>query len=434
MPSIIKFAAAALAVAQASAQTYTSCNPLDKTCPSDKGTTESSLSFDFTQSLDQWTTTAGTVDTTSNGAAFTLAKQGDAPTIETDFYIFFGEISIVMKAAPGTGVVSSLVFESDDLDEIDWEALGGDSTTIETNYFGKGDTTTYDRATWPAVSDPQNDWHTYTVNWQKDATTWSIDGAVVRTLNYADAQSGTRYPQTPMRIRIGIWAGGDPTNGEGTIEWAGGETDYADAPFTMYVKSVEIKNANPAESYTYSDTTGSMDSIELSGASALTQTDSTTSTTATTSTTSTTSTSSKATTSTTSTSSKSTETTTAATTLATTTHSSSASTTKGSSTTSSDSSSVSGSTSSSETTSSSKSASSGSVTPSGSSSSAAGSSSASTGSSTSGSGSSSSGSSSGSGSTAAPSASPTYNAAANVASNYLGPISILALITAFLQL
>lgn len=408
MPSLIKFAAAALAVAQASAQTYTTCNPLEKTCPADKGTTKASQTFDFTQSLDGWTTTAGTVNTGSSGAEFTLAKQGDAPTIETDFYIFFGEVSVTMKAAPGTGVVSSIVFESDDLDEIDWEALGGDSTTIETNYFGKGDTSTYDRDTWPAVSDPQNTWHTYTVNWQKDATTWSIDGAVVRTLNYADAQSGTRYPQTPMRVRIGIWAGGDPTNGEGTIEWAGGETDYSDAPFNMYVKAVTIKNANPAASYTFSDKTGSYDSIKMSGAAALSETDSTTS----------------ATTTSSSSSSKSSETTTGATTLATTTQSSTASTTGAGSTSSSSTSAGSSSKGSSTA------AGSGSASASGS---AAGSSSGTSASGTSASGTS-SGSGSASGSSTAASASPSYNAAVNVASNYLGPLSILALITAFIQL
>ncbi|KAJ5673578.1 hypothetical protein N7507_002705 [Penicillium longicatenatum] len=405
MPSLLKFAAAALAVAQASAQTYTTCNPLEKTCPADKGTTKASQTFDFTKSLDGWTTTAGTIDTGSNGAEFTLAKQGDAPTIETDFYIFFGEVSVTMKAAPGQGVVSSIVFESDDLDEIDWEALGGDSTTIETNYFGKGDTSTYDRDTWPAVSDPQNTWHTYTVNWQKDATTWSIDGAVVRTLNYKDAQSGTRYPQTPMRVRIGVWAGGDPTNGEGTIEWAGGKTDYSQAPFSMYVKEVTIKNANPAESYTYSDKTGSYGSIKLSGAAALSQTDSTTSATST------------------STSSKSTDTTTGATTLATTTQSSTASTTGAGSTTSS--------TSGSSTKGSSTAAGSGSASASGSAA-GSGSASGSSGTSTTGSGSGSSGSASGS-STAA-SSSPSYNAAVNVASNYVGPLSLLALLTAFIQL
>lgn len=127
MPSFLKYAAAALAAAAplVSAQTYTECNPLDKTCPADAGTTESQMSFDFTQSsgLDKWKTTAGTVNTGANGAEFTINQRGDAPTIETDFYIFFGDISITMKAAPGTGIVSSLVFESDDLDEIDWVSL-----------------------------------------------------------------------------------------------------------------------------------------------------------------------------------------------------------------------------------------------------------------------------------------------------------------------
>lgn len=78
---------------------------------------------DFTQgdsALDGWTTTSGNVTTNSKGAVFTINKQGDAPTIQSEFAIFFGELEVKMQAAPGTGIVSSLVFESDDLDEIDW--------------------------------------------------------------------------------------------------------------------------------------------------------------------------------------------------------------------------------------------------------------------------------------------------------------------------
>ncbi|KAH2593767.1 hypothetical protein KXW93_002640 [Aspergillus fumigatus] len=231
------------------AQTYTSCNPTNslKTW---------SLSTDFTQgSSDGWTAISGNVTYGSNGAEFTINKRYDAPTLETNFYIFFGEVEVVMRAANGTGIVSSIVMESDDLDEIDW---------IQTNYFGKGNTTTYDRAIWETVSSPQDEFHTYKVVWTAAAITWYIDGTAVRTLEYADAVDGKNYPQTPMVVKLGIWAGGDPSNSEGTIEWAGGETDYDEVPFTMYVKSVNIINYNPAASYNYTDKTGSYTSIVAS--------------------------------------------------------------------------------------------------------------------------------------------------------------------------
>ncbi|GFG20251.1 probable glycosidase crf1 [Aspergillus udagawae] len=240
------------------AQTYTSCNPTNSL-------KQWSLSTDFTQgSSDKWTAISGNVTYGSNGAEFTINKRYDAPTLETNFYIFFGEVEVVMRAANGTGIVSSIVMESDDLDEIDWECTGTDTTQIETNYFGKGNTTTYDRAIWETVSTPQDEFHSYKVVWTAAAITWYIDGTSVRTLEYADAVDGNNYPQTPMVVKLGIWAGGDPSNGEGTVEWAGGETDYDDVPFTMYVKSVNIINYNPAASYNYTDKTGTYTSIVAS--------------------------------------------------------------------------------------------------------------------------------------------------------------------------
>lgn len=84
----------------------------------------------------------------------------------------------------------------------------------------------------------------------------------MRNLTYAAADAGADFPQTPMRLKLGIWAGGDPTNGQGTIEWAGGESDYADCPYTMYVESVTITNYNPASAYSYEGTSGAFTSIE----------------------------------------------------------------------------------------------------------------------------------------------------------------------------
>lgn len=168
-----------------------------------------------------------------------------------------------MLSAPGQGVVSSIVIQSDNLDEIDWEWIGGNDTHVQTNYFGKGNTTTYDRAIWHEVKTPQALYHNYTTDWQKDKTDFYIDGSIVRTLKYEEANGGKNYPQTPADVRLGIWPGGDPKNSEHTIDWAGGLVDYSKTPFTMCVKSIRVRDAQNATEYHWSDQTGSMESIEI---------------------------------------------------------------------------------------------------------------------------------------------------------------------------
>ncbi|UPX14674.1 Licheninase [Ascochyta rabiei] len=271
LPRCTTWLALLLAVTNTVAQTTTSCNPTEKTCPDDTALSSSTYTHDFTTSGaddNAWNVTAGKVTYTSSGAEFTINKPGDAPTIQSKWYIFFGRVSFFVKAASGTGIVSSAILESDDLDEIDWEWLGGTNyaSTCQSNYFGKGNSSSYDRAAWAAVTSTQTTTHNYTISWTSSATTWYIDQVAVRTLAYADAVSGTNYPQTPMNIRIGIWAGGDSANDPGTIEWAGGETNYGDGPYTMYLEKIEVVNENPGASYSYGDRTGDYTSIQVSDA------------------------------------------------------------------------------------------------------------------------------------------------------------------------
>ncbi|KAF5253870.1 hypothetical protein FOXYS1_14478 [Fusarium oxysporum] len=252
--------------ASVAAQTYSECNPMKKTCDPNKGLASSSYSVDFTKGADDdnWEGTGhGTVKYTSDGAEFTVAKQGDSPTIQSKWYMFFGRMEVHLKAAPGTGIVSSVVLLSDVLDEVDWEWLGGKDGDVQTNYYGKGNDAADTRSATFPVTNAQEEFHNYTIHWTKDSCEWYINGVAVRTLKYADALGGENYPQTPMRVKLGIWAGGDPDNAEGTIEWAGGETDYSGGPYTMTVQKITIENLNPAESYTYSDETGSYKSIEF---------------------------------------------------------------------------------------------------------------------------------------------------------------------------
>lgn len=169
-----------------------------------------------------------------------------------------------MRAATGQGIISSIVLESDDLDEVDWEFLGGNGTHAESNYFGKGNQTTYDRAIYhPVGTDVRDNFHNYTVDWTSEKLDWYIDGVKVRTLPYAAANGGHNYPQTPMTVRIGIWAGGDvDNNAKGVVEWAGGATNFSAVPFTMYVQSAQVNDYSSGKEYEWTDRTGSWQSIK----------------------------------------------------------------------------------------------------------------------------------------------------------------------------
>ncbi|KAL2402970.1 extracellular glycosidase [Exophiala dermatitidis] len=251
------------------AQTFTSCNPMNRTdCPADTALGVANYTIDFRSSIMSdrvWNTTAGKIDYQDDGADFTINRRGDVPTVQTNFYIFFGQVEVIMKAAKGQGIVSSIVLESDLLDEVDWEWIGGNNTHVQSNYFGKGNHTSYDRAVWHPVDNAQDDWHNYTVDWTNEQLEWFIDGKSVRVLKYADANGGSNFPQTPSRLILGAWAGGDPTsNSNGTVEWAGGEVNYDNGPYTMTVQSVRVTDASRGGSqYVYGDKTGSWQSIKV---------------------------------------------------------------------------------------------------------------------------------------------------------------------------
>lgn len=263
--SFATFAVAALyLLVPTTAQTYSSCNPLTESgCPADIALGKSET-FDFTSSASSQFTPSGDPTYGRNGAEFTISQSGDSPLIQSDFYIMFGHVEYTIQAAPGTGIVSSAVMQSDCLDEIDLEWLGGDDTQVQSNYFGKGITTTYNRGAYHSAQNNHDGFHTYSVDWTAAQIVWQVDGVTVRVLTYADAASG-QYPQTPMMIKIGAWAGGDPSNPEGTIAWAGGETDYSDGPFTMYLKSISVTDYSTGTSYSYSGSAGTWQSITSNG-------------------------------------------------------------------------------------------------------------------------------------------------------------------------
>src|SRR5579862_1796186 len=105
----------------------------------------------------------------------------------------------------------------------------------------------------------------YVIDWSADKIDWIIDGTTVRTLTAASV--GAKYPQTPCQVRIGTWCGGCSGSPQGTVQWSGGPTTFPPgSSYVMTIQSLTIENANPADSYTYSDMSGSAASIQKGGA------------------------------------------------------------------------------------------------------------------------------------------------------------------------
>ncbi|KAG6038733.1 hypothetical protein E4U41_003784 [Claviceps citrina] len=258
------FLAAAATMGLVAAQVHSDCNPMERDCPPNPAFgMDHRFLFNATPDSALWETTAGVVQyDASNGASFTIAKQGDSPTLRTKFYFFFGRTEVWLKVSPGRGIISSMMWLSDVLDEVDWEFLGSNKSFATTNFFGKGRQDYKNGGSHP-MSGMQDDFHNYTTLWTKDSIQWFIDGSAVRTLNAKDANNTQNYPQTPMRMSIGIWAGGDPSLPEGTRQWAGGDTDYASGPFTMHLRSAQVTDFSTGKEYTYGDRSGSWESIKI---------------------------------------------------------------------------------------------------------------------------------------------------------------------------
>lgn len=142
---------------------------------------------------------------------------------------------------------------------------------MQTNYFSKGDTSTYDRGAYHPVSNPTGSFHTYSVEWTSKAVNWIVDGQTVRTLTYEQAKGGSAFPQTPMEIKLGTWVAGRKDAPEGTVQWAGGRADFSNGPSLGYYKSVKITDYaggdgptnKDVKEYVWTDKTGDWKSIKV---------------------------------------------------------------------------------------------------------------------------------------------------------------------------
>lgn len=192
-----------------------------------------------------------------------------APTLQSKGAIFFGRLEVELQAAPGKGVITSAVLLSDDLDEIDLEAVGSDNAHMQSNTFSRGDQSKHDLLGLLPVADLTGASHKYTVDWTTERIEFYVDGTLHRTLRRSDIPD--RYPESPMRVKIGAWVGGYEGGDPGTTNWAGGIADFSNGPASSYFKSVTVTDyagGNAAtdkdvKEYSYGDRSGSSKSIRI---------------------------------------------------------------------------------------------------------------------------------------------------------------------------
>lgn len=115
-------------------------------------------------------------------------------------FFSYGLFEVRMKAARGSGVVSSFfVTSKEPRDEIDIEILGRDPTKMQTNYWrdGVGGNETFI----PLGFDASAAFHTYGIRWSSHSIQWYVDGVKVHEEN------GNRgpLPERRGRMAMNLW-------------------------------------------------------------------------------------------------------------------------------------------------------------------------------------------------------------------------------------
>lgn len=73
--------------------------------------------------------------TNSEGVLLTMPKESAGTVLASTVYMWYGNVRARMKTSRGAGVVSAFILLSDVKDEIDFEFIGVDLETAQTNFY-----------------------------------------------------------------------------------------------------------------------------------------------------------------------------------------------------------------------------------------------------------------------------------------------------------
>ncbi|KAK5165729.1 putative glycosidase CRH2 [Saxophila tyrrhenica] len=240
---------------------------------------ESNTAYLGDASEKNWVSSGVPVAYNDEAVLLTMAPDTVGTLLMSTHYVWYGKMSATMTTSQGQGVVTAFIMMSDVKDEIDFEFVGVDLESAQSNYYWQG-VTDYDNGKALTTSNTVSEAHTYTIDWQPDYISWAIDGKVGRTVQKKDTYNSTdnkyHFPQTPSRVQLSLWPAGLPSNGNGTITWAGGLIDWdsqymQNGYYYAQVKEVSVECYDPPsdttktgdEAYYYLNSEGLEQSVAI---------------------------------------------------------------------------------------------------------------------------------------------------------------------------
>ncbi|TKA51433.1 hypothetical protein B0A53_05346 [Rhodotorula sp. CCFEE 5036] len=194
-----------------------------------------------------------TMDSTDWKSALTLSltEESNGTTITSTRSILYGYVTARIRSAAGSGILTSFTLLSGTADEILFEFTTNSTEVADTAYFFRGDVDGYKSGQTVNVTNRAQQYHDYTFAWTPEQIVWLVDGVPVRTVSKEDTASGWfdktyRFPRTPARVRLSIWAAGGADQPENVVEFAGGPISWNSSEYMQkgyyasYVSSVKV--------------------------------------------------------------------------------------------------------------------------------------------------------------------------------------------------
>ncbi|OLY81739.1 putative glycosidase CRH1 [Smittium mucronatum] len=153
-------------------------------------------------------------------------------TLISKFNIKFGLVEGRIKMAPGSGSVTALLLAGPEpADEIDFEWVGIDSSTVQSMYFVAGKPIDMDAVFFESGGDMSDNFFDYAIELLPNVVNWYINDELVRSVERVDEST---FPSRADTLRFGVWDGSEIS------EWAGeSEGDNQSSAYFKYIKVTE---------------------------------------------------------------------------------------------------------------------------------------------------------------------------------------------------